>query len=78
MKCRLHNAVNLQVIKDDIRECRSIIVLSGICLACEYGMGILTVGVTKSISRDVSTLKSKQALKSAAENLNLSADGIVG
>ena len=77
VKCRLHNPVNLQVIQDDIRECRSITVLSGIYLACEYGIGILTVGVTKSISLNVSTLKSKQALKSGPDNLNLSADGTV-
>ena len=51
--------------------------MSGIYLACEYGIVILTVGVTKSISLDVSTLKSKQALKSGPDNLNLSADGTV-
>lgn len=59
VKGRLHNPVNLQVMKESIRECRSIIIVDGICLACEFGIGILTIGVTKSIITDVSKIKGK-------------------
>ncbi|VDI36816.1 Hypothetical predicted protein [Mytilus galloprovincialis] len=75
IKARLHNPVNVVILKTELSECKSLTIASGICFVCQHGTDILCLGISRSIGVSVKTLKSKKQLQETAMKLGLSDEG---
>ncbi|XP_063412869.1 uncharacterized protein LOC134695518 [Mytilus trossulus] len=75
VKARLHNPVQVKIIKNDLKDCRSVVLESGICYVCQRDLNVLVFGIGKDIGIQLKSHRSKVSLTTLAREFGLNLDG---